>query len=127
MNFFVVAMISLSTENLPISELTVEELQNKIFSKNNDFILVDVRDDYEREIADLPIDGLVCQRIPVKVIANHLEQFNKSKQYIVFCRTGNRSYQASQVLKKNGIENVFNLKGGILQWADKIDKSMLKY
>ena len=124
--FFCSGENSLGTDDLPIPELTVEELQGKINSEDNSFTLVDVRDDYEREIADLPT-GLACQQIPVKVIANHLDQFDKAKKYIVFCRTGNRSYQASQVLKKNGIENVFNLKGGILQWAEKIDKKMLKY
>jgi sulfur-carrier protein adenylyltransferase/sulfurtransferase len=46
---------------------------------------------------------------------------------VVHCKSGIRSAKAIQFLRQQGFTRLKNLKGGILAWADKIDKGMAKY
>merc|ERR1711965_795289 len=45
-----------------------------------------------------------------------VEGFDKSKMYLVYCRSGSRSVAACQILESVGIKNVYNLTGGISNW-----------
>ncbi len=45
-----------------------------------------------------------------------LEAFDKSKNYYVYCRSGNRSGQACAIMNSVGFENAFNLEGGFMSW-----------
>ena len=49
-----------------------------------------------------------------------LELLNPSKTYLVYCRSGARSSQACLLMKNKGIENCFNLLGGINEWCGEI-------
>jgi rhodanese-related sulfurtransferase len=49
-----------------------------------------------------------------------LEELDKSKNYYVYCRSGNRSGQACRIMEQLGFENAYNLEGGILQWTGDI-------
>ena len=105
-----------------MKEITVQELKNKIDAKE-DFQLIDCREEYEYEIAHL--DG---ELIPMGEIANNIEKISKEKPVIIHCRTGGRSGAICNMLEmQHGFDNVYNLKGGILAWADEIDPSMTKY
>ncbi len=46
--------------------------------------------------------------------ANTINQLDKDKKYLVYCRSGNRSGQAVELMKKQGFKNIINLRGGIL-------------
>ncbi len=48
-----------------------------------------------------------------------LKGMDKSKEYFVYCRSGNRSGQACQVMDQLGFEVAYNLEGGILEWSGK--------
>ena len=57
-----------------------------------------------------------------------IDKLSKEKKVVLHCRSGGRSGQMIQVLEQRmGFENLYNLKGGILAWADEIDPSMAKY
>lgn len=45
-----------------------------------------------------------------------LERLDRSKTYLVYCRSGNRSGKACQIMSKMGFENLYNLRGGIQAW-----------
>ncbi len=47
-------------------------------------------------------------------------QLDKNKNYYVYCRSGVRSVNACKILERKGIENTFNLIGGIQNWQGKI-------
>ncbi len=53
--------------------------------------------------------------IPVDQLAKNLTMLDKSKQILVYCRSGNRSVYASRVLEKNGFTPL-NMSGGINAW-----------
>lgn len=75
----------------------------KTIITNNAF-LVDVRT--PQEFAEGHVQGSV--NIPLDQVANQLEKFKNHDNIIVFCRSGNRSGQALQILKENGFSNVVN-------------------
>ena len=51
-----------------------------------------------------------------------INKLDKSKNYYVYCRSGARSAQACALLNENGIENAYNLMGGITDWEGDIKK-----
>jgi sulfur-carrier protein adenylyltransferase/sulfurtransferase len=106
-----------------IPQMTVEELKKKIDAKENVFVL-DVREPHE-----YPIANLGAPLIPVGSLAQRIGEIesHKNDEVVVHCRSGARSQNAAQILKQAGFTNVSNLAGGVLAWADRIDKSMPKY
>ena len=57
--------------------------------------------------------------IPVQELLERLGELNKSSEILVYCRSGVRSAQASQILVDNGFTEVYNMDGGITAWTDK--------
>lgn len=76
--------------------------------------ILDVREPKET-IGELgAIDG--SQLIPLGELVDKLEQVPKDKPIVTVCRSGGRSTQATQILRKAGFEDVANLAGGMLRW-----------
>ena len=105
-----------------MQEKTVTELKQMIDS-GVDFQLIDVREPHEFEIANLK-----GELIPMNEVPEHLDKIAKDKPVVIHCRSGARSGRICQFLEQeHGYTNLYNLKGGILAWADQIDPSMPKY
>jgi molybdopterin/thiamine biosynthesis adenylyltransferase/rhodanese-related sulfurtransferase len=103
-------------------EINVQELKSWL-DKGEPFQLVDVREPYEYEIAQM--GGAL---IPLKQIEEQLNRLATDKKVVVHCRSGKRSADAIRLLEeKYGFRNLYNLKGGILAWADEIDPTLAKY
>ncbi len=103
-------------------EITVRELKNKI-DKKEKFQLIDVREPYEYEIANLK-----GELIPMGEIMTNVDKISKEMDVIIYCRSGKRSASVVDALEREfGFSNVFNLKGGILAYSDEIDSSLTKY
>ncbi|HEY5326518.1 MAG TPA: rhodanese-like domain-containing protein [Mucilaginibacter sp.] len=104
-----------------MKEVSVQELKEK---KDNavDFQLIDVREDFEYEMSNL--GGLL---IPLSGILIESEKIDKTKPVVIMCRSGKRSAAAIMQLEQQGFTNLYNLKGGILAWADEIDPSLNVY
>jgi rhodanese-related sulfurtransferase len=49
-----------------------------------------------------------------------IESLDKTKNYYVYCRSGVRSSKACQIMNEMGIQNAYNLLGGILDWEGDI-------
>lgn len=73
---------------------------------NPEATLVDVR--IPDQFAEKTAPGAI--NIPLAVIEENLDFFRKQKQIVVFCNTGRQSSEAIEILKKNGITNVYNAK-----------------
>jgi sulfur-carrier protein adenylyltransferase/sulfurtransferase len=115
------------TADLPIvdgiPQISVEQLKERIDAGTAPFVL-DVREAHEYAIVDIG-----APLIPVGELAQNLHRltFPKTTEIVVHCKSGARSQRAALILKENGYTNVSNLAGGILAWADRIDKSLPKY
>ncbi len=106
----------------PVKEITVRELEG-LRNLGNDFHLIDVREPYEYDIANLEAD-----LIPLGTIAQHLESIPRDKKVIIHCRSGKRSADAIRTLQDlYPFDNLYNLKGGILAYAREIDNSIPTY
>ena len=104
-----------------MKEITVLEL-SQIKNKNRNYQLIDVREQHEVDICE--IGG---EQIPMAEVMNNLNKISKEKQVIVHCRSGARSGAICQALETQGYTNVYNLKGGIIAWANEIDTTLTKY
>ena len=105
-----------------MKEITVRELR-KLMDNGADYQLIDIREAYEIEICQ--IGG---ESIPLHEIPHCVERLSKTKKVILHCRSGARSSNAIKWLEKNHqLDNLYNLKGGILAWIDEIDPQMTKY
>lgn len=93
-------------------ELTPSEAV--MMMNHDDALLLDVRE--ANEVAQGKIKG--CKHIPLsnfKQRMNELEE-DKERKIIIYCRSGNRSGQASAMLCKQQYSQVYNLKGGVMAW-----------
>ena len=105
-----------------MKEITVSELKS-IRDNKEDICLIDVREAHELEICE--IGGI---HIPMGDVMSNLSRIPKDKKVIIHCRSGARSGAVVQALEsQHGYTNLYNLKGGIIAWADQIDNSLTKY
>lgn len=105
-----------------IREISVHELAAWRL-QGEDFQLIDVREPHEFDIVNLG-----AQLIPVQKILEHADKIDRSKKVVLHCKSGGRSAKAVSALQNQlGFTNLYNLKGGILAYANEIDPSMVKY
>jgi adenylyltransferase/sulfurtransferase len=106
-----------------MKEITVEELKKKL-DQNDGPLLLDVRESFEVHISNIDTDTTL---IPLDDLSNRMQELDQSAEIIVICRSGSRSGKACEMLEENGFSNVANLKGGMNEWALKIDPSLPQY
>lgn len=105
-----------------MKEVNVHELK-KMMDAKEDFQLIDVRETREHEYCN--IGG---ELIPMGTVLSRIDQIDRNKKVVIYCRSGNRSANVVMALEqKFGFENLYNLKGGILDWSDEIDPTVPKY
>ncbi|MDT8341246.1 MAG: rhodanese-like domain-containing protein [Longimicrobiales bacterium] len=107
-----------------IPEITATALKADL-DASRPLVLVDVREHFERGIADLPEVGQL--RIPVKEVPERMERIPRDASVVVYCRSGARSGRAVQFLLERGWADVVNLKGGVLAWREEVDPSIAAY
>lgn len=110
-----------------MQEMTVQELKQLFDKGSQDFVLLDVRNPSEYEIASIP--GSVL--IPLSEIENgqgvdKVKQLLNGGRLIAHCKSGMRSAKALGILKEAGIDGT-NVKGGILAWSKEVDPSVPEY
>ncbi len=110
-----------------VPEMTVQELKQLMEQKANDYVLIDVRNPNEYEIAKIPGATL----IPLSEIEDgsgveKVKQLTNGHRLIAHCKMGGRSAKALRILKDAGIEGT-NLKGGIRAWSQEVDSSVPEY
>jgi rhodanese-related sulfurtransferase len=104
-----------------MQEISVETLKLKQ-EANEDFLLLDVREQFEHDICHLN-----AKFIPMAQVPERLDELRKDQAIVVFCKHGGRSLRVAEFLVANGFQNVSNLTGGIIAWIDKVDSSMARY
>jgi sulfur-carrier protein adenylyltransferase/sulfurtransferase len=110
-----------------LAEMTVTELKQLIDSGAKDFVLIDVRNPNEYEIAQIP--GSILIPLPDIEQGDGIEKVKAAlngHRLIAHCKMGGRSAKALAILKEAGIEGT-NVKGGIQAWSREVDSSVLEY
>lgn len=100
----------LSGPGLEIGTVETVQLINR-----RDALVIDVRENDEYAAGHIAN----ARHIPLAQLADSLKSLEKFKTrpVIVCCRSGSRSSGAAGILRKNGFNEAFTLRGGILAWA----------
>ncbi|MEQ1871353.1 MAG: molybdopterin-synthase adenylyltransferase MoeB [Vicinamibacterales bacterium] len=104
------------------TEITALELKARL-DKGDRLKIVDVREPNEYQINRIP----GSQLIPLGEIPRRYAELDPEEELVVQCKMGGRSAKAADYLRSVGFKRVLNLKGGILDWIDKVDPSQPKY
>lgn len=93
--------------------ISVQELKQRMNQSEQDFLLLDVRENAERAAGN--IGGL---HIPMGFVLARLGELEdyRDQELIVYCRSGGRSSMVQQLLLGRGFSKVKNLTGGMMAW-----------
>jgi len=103
-------------------ETTSVDLKKRV-DAGDDVLILDVREPNEYQICRIP--GSVL--IPLGELPRRYAELPKDKDIVAHCKMGGRSAKALEFLQSVGFKRVKNLRGGILDWIDKVDPSQPKY
>ncbi len=109
-------------EEKPVKEISVKDLYEWQV-KGKRFRLIDVREPSEHRIVEIGGD-----LIPLATVADHADQIPRDIDVVVYCKAGSRSRKAIRELEeKFGFDNLYNLKGGILDYIDQVKPELTRY
>ncbi|WP_346292581.1 molybdopterin-synthase adenylyltransferase MoeB [Sphaerothrix gracilis] len=121
------AQAEAAQQQAELAEMSVRELKELLDGQANDYLLVDVRNPNEYEIANIP--GAVLVPLPDIENGTGVEKIKgmlNGHRLIAHCKMGGRSAKALGILKQAGIEGT-NVKGGITAWSREVDSSVPEY
>ena len=105
-----------------MNSITVGELKAKMDAKEP-LQLIDIREDWEVQIST--IGGT---HIPMGEILERSSELSIDIPCVIHCRTGGRSSKIVKVLELHrGMSNLYNLEGGLVAWAQKVDSTLEQY
>ena len=108
-------------EPLPL-EIDPAELA-RLRSAGQAYALLDVRESWELAICGFP----EALHVPLGELAGREHELPRDRSLIVFCHSGRRSLLAAQYLRRLGLNEVVNLRGGVEAYAVEVDPSMARY
>lgn len=98
-----------------MKQITTKELEQKLVNGEK-LNLIDVRE--VGEVAEGHIPGIV--NIPLGLLEFRMNELDKKTPYIMICRSGGRSGQATAFLESHGYD-VTNMVGGMLSWEGNVE------
>jgi sulfur-carrier protein adenylyltransferase/sulfurtransferase len=110
-----------AASSVEVPEITPRELKQRL-DRGADIFVLDVREPHEYQISNL--NGYL---VPLGDLPRRVHELDSSREIVAHCRSGKRSAEAVDFLRKAGFRKVWNLKGGILGWSDEVDPSVAKY
>ena len=110
-----------------VASISVTELKALLDGDSGDFVLIDVRNPPEAEIAVIPGATLIpLDQIENGTAVEQVRSLAEGKTLYVHCKMGGRSAKALIALKRHGIEGI-NVAGGINAWSQEVDPSVAQY
>lgn len=95
-----------------VNEIDSESLQARL-AEGEDLLLVDIRT--AAEVAQGAIPN--ATHIPMHLLPVRANELPRDREFVLYCRSGARSYHACQYLAQQGYDKALNLRGGIIAWA----------
>ncbi len=93
-----------------ITNISVEQVKEKFSDKGVQFIDVRTPGEYKANHRPQFIN------IPLSELPRKLNKLDKNKEVVVICQSGMRSAKAAKILKKQGFQKIYNVKGGMSAW-----------
>jgi rhodanese-related sulfurtransferase len=110
----VVVLLAGCSSSPSATDLSVSEFTGKVAERG--IVTLDVRT--PGEFNEGHIEGAQLIDFQSGNFENEIAALDKSKTYAVYCRSGNRSGQAVKVMREAGFNNLYNLNGGVIDWAN---------
>jgi len=104
-------------------EISPELVREMIEAAEDQVILLDVRDDWEWEVAHL--EGAI--HMPLDELGLRLQELDPHQEIIAYCHVGERSVDACLLLWENGFRKVRSMTGGIEAWSELVDPTVPRY
>ncbi|GIN90339.1 hypothetical protein J22TS1_13900 [Siminovitchia terrae] len=101
-------------EEVKMKEISAKEVEQKL-DQGEKLNIIDVREADEVAAGKIP----EAIHIPLGLVELKISELDKSKEYIMVCRSGGRSGRATQFLESHGYK-AMNMVGGMLDWEGKI-------
>jgi adenylyltransferase/sulfurtransferase len=114
--------VGAATHEAAVKDISPRELQERI-RRGDRIELIDVREDWEWQIGRIPGARL----LPLGDLSSQKDRIDRSRDVVVYCKSGVRSLRAAEELIDAGFENVLNLSGGILRWSEDVDPTVVRY
>ena len=107
-------LVGCSTSTAGATNMDVLEFSKKITESG--VVILDVRT--PGEFAEGYIEGARMIDFQGGSFETEIASLDKDVTYAVYCRSGNRSGQAVKIMQDAGFRNLFNLEGGVIDWAN---------
>lgn len=114
--FFAFTGISLAQSADSATVVSVETFE-KMSKKKKKTVILDVRT--PEEVAEGHLAGAKNIDVQDELFQQNIEQLNKNKTYLLYCRTGKRTAVAGAKMKAAGFKKVYMMDGGITSWKEK--------
>ncbi len=104
------------TPTQTIENISTQEAFTLIQNNRNnpDFVILDVRT--SEEVADGYIENAINIDFYSKTFRNELDNLDKNKTYLIYCRSGSRSGKALDIMTELNFREVYNISDGIIAW-----------
>jgi rhodanese-related sulfurtransferase len=109
-----IGAFSQTVEKDSIQVLSIEKFEKMMSKKKN--MLVDVRT--PEEVSEGQIAGALNINFLGENFSNEIQNLNKNKTYLLYCRSGSRTRKAADQMQKAGFKKVYMLEGGITAWKE---------
>jgi rhodanese-related sulfurtransferase len=109
----IVVYYNLSQPDNRYEDITVDQAK-ALIETTPSLVIVDVRT--ESEFFTERIEGAI--NIPLDVLQQRLAELKFIDTMLIYCRTGNRSTQAANILIENGFSDFYHMQGGIVTWKE---------
>ena len=111
-------MTLVAAEEQTYQNITIDTANYMIEHENKypNLVILDVRDTIEYNLGHL-YDSILILLNDLEARIGELEGY-KTSEIIIYCKSGYRSQQASEILGEYGFTKIYNMLGGILAWID---------
>ena len=116
-------MFSMREKNEKANAVENVDAENfeKMIKEDENCVLLDVRTPMENKLLRIPNSLLIDIASPFFI--PELDKLDRNKNYYLYCRSGNRSFQAGNQMLKMGFNNVCHLQPGIIGWKGETEQN----
>jgi rhodanese-related sulfurtransferase len=93
---------------------------HRLMQDHDDAVVLDVRTPAEFHAGHIP--GAVNRDMMDRDFTEKVQSYDRGTPVLLYCRSGNRSYHAGNVMVKLGFEQVYNLGSGLFDWHQQLER-----